>query len=61
MKLSKRKVDRAIRIVEESQVSHQRCLDDPDSEALGDPKFHRAAVEEYAEVLAVLWRVRRGL
>lgn len=56
--ISKRKVDRAIRIVESSLESHERCINEPETEMMGDPDFHRQCVREYEKVLKVLRQVR---
>lgn len=61
MKLSKRKVDRAIRIIEFSQDSHEGALEHPETEVTGSPKFHKEAVREYEKVLEVLRKARGQL
>jgi hypothetical protein len=56
-----RAVKKAIAIVEDSRASHVRILEDPETDMLGTPSFHRRCVKEYDQVLRVLRRIQLQL
>ena len=59
--MNRKKVKRAIRLIEESRESHVWALMNPGDEELGTPKFHKRCVREYDYVLSVLREVKELL
>jgi hypothetical protein len=50
----KKKLKRAIKLIEESRESHIAALIDPKAVSTGGNKFHRRCIKEYDYVLDVL-------
>lgn len=50
----KKKLKRAIKLIEESRESHIAALIDPKAVEVGGNKFHRRCIKEYDYVIDVL-------
>lgn len=54
---TRRAIRKAISIVEDSRLSHVVAIEEPESQILGDEKFHKLCVRDYEFVLGVLRQV----
>ena len=57
----KKKLKRAIKLIEESRESHIAALIDPSAVEVGGNKFHRRCIKEYDYVIDVLNQAKEKL